>query len=246
VVQNLAKKPTGALTKDVKVDPFENPESHEHYVTTLSESHVLLLNRFPVLANHSLIVTKQFEKQTDPLNLRDFTAILHCLLEIDGFVFFNCGPDSGASQPHKHIQVLPQPLVPNRTLPLYALIQRHSATVNELARLAEYEFSHCFVKLDSTKLSSSESAKYLLEKYLELMKSLEIELNESKEEERISYNLLMTKEWFFMVKRGAETAEGLSVNSVGFTGCILVKSQEQFQILKQLGPLTLLKRVARP
>ena len=31
-----------------------------------------------------------------------------------GICYFNCGPDSGASQPHKHLQIVPLPLTPAR------------------------------------------------------------------------------------------------------------------------------------
>ena len=104
----------------------------------LSPTHTLLLNKFNVVAYHVLVVTKQFEHQTDPLNLQDLEAtwqtvqVTYCALLtlhfyakahqvvvvclVSGGVFmqaipqgalayFNCGPESGASQPHKHIQV---------------------------------------------------------------------------------------------------------------------------------------------
>ena len=35
-----------------------------------------------------------------------------------GLAFFNCGPQSGASQPHKHIQIVPQPLGDDSSNPL--------------------------------------------------------------------------------------------------------------------------------
>lgn len=31
-----------------------------------------------------------------------------------GICYFNCGPDSGASQPHKHLQIVPLPLATGR------------------------------------------------------------------------------------------------------------------------------------
>lgn len=38
--------------------------------------HVLLLNKFNVVANHMLVVTQGFEHQNDPLNEADFAATL--------------------------------------------------------------------------------------------------------------------------------------------------------------------------
>lgn len=40
----------------------------------LSASHMLLLNKFNVVAHHVLIVTRKFEQQTDHLNLQDLEA----------------------------------------------------------------------------------------------------------------------------------------------------------------------------
>lgn len=100
----------------------------------LTPSHTLLLNKFNVVPHHVLVVTKHFEKQTEPLNLQDMQAVwqtmqvLHqpalgnmtarlsqsikylCAARMQAYpdgalAYFNCGPESGASQPHKHIQV---------------------------------------------------------------------------------------------------------------------------------------------
>lgn len=52
----------------------------------MSPTHTLLLNKFNVVAYHVLVVTKQFEHQTDPLNLQDLEAtwqtvqVTYCVL----------------------------------------------------------------------------------------------------------------------------------------------------------------------
>ena len=107
-----------------------------------------LLNKFNVVAHHTLVVTREFERQTDPLNAADFEAALQLLqvgsaatsppawqrmvmlqqkhqclgwpessatgchmavlqaMPHGGIAYYNCGPQSGASQAHKHLQVL--------------------------------------------------------------------------------------------------------------------------------------------
>ena len=40
----------------------------------LSSTHLLLLNKFNVVAHHLLVVTRQFEPQSDLLNAADFDA----------------------------------------------------------------------------------------------------------------------------------------------------------------------------
>lgn len=39
-----------------------------------------------------------------------------------GLAYYNCGPSSGASQPHKHVQVVPLPLAEklDQPVPLFA------------------------------------------------------------------------------------------------------------------------------
>lgn len=43
-------------------------------MTHLSESHTLLLNKFNIVPHHVLVVTRDFQQQTDLLKLGDFEA----------------------------------------------------------------------------------------------------------------------------------------------------------------------------
>lgn len=72
-----------------------------------------MLNKFPINANHFILSTKEFKKQTDLLEVNDLEAAYACIqaYKEEGeklFAFFNSGEFSGASQPHRHIQFLPQ------------------------------------------------------------------------------------------------------------------------------------------
>jgi len=78
---------------------------------------VLVLNKFPIIAGHFILATKDYKEQTDDLEELDLEATFACLRlweEGNGssrstklFAFFNSGEHSGASQPHRHIQFLP-------------------------------------------------------------------------------------------------------------------------------------------
>lgn len=76
-------------------------------VGLLSPTHVLVLNKFNVVPHHCLVITRQFENQSDPLNARDLAAAQRVLAAMPqgGLAFYNCGEHSGRSQPHKHMQV---------------------------------------------------------------------------------------------------------------------------------------------
>jgi hypothetical protein len=77
VVAALRAKPKGAVSagdsKAAPRNPFLPPEE-ALAVQHLSDSHMLLLNKFNVVPHHVLVVTRAYESQADPLNSRDFAA----------------------------------------------------------------------------------------------------------------------------------------------------------------------------
>ena len=83
------------------------PYEQDLFVTDISPTHVCILNKFNVVDNHLLIITRIFEQQETLLTLEDFTAMWTCLGEFEGLVFYNGGKLAGASQPHKHLQIVP-------------------------------------------------------------------------------------------------------------------------------------------
>lgn len=74
-----------------------------------------MLNKFAVVPEHFILVTRAFKQQTHLLGADDLAAAHACVRayhDHDGggkglFVFFNSGEHSGASQPHRHLQLLP-------------------------------------------------------------------------------------------------------------------------------------------
>lgn len=75
-----------------------------------------MLNKFAVVPEHFILVTRAFRQQTHLLGADDLAAAHACVRayhDHDGgggrelFVFFNSGEHSGASQPHRHLQLLP-------------------------------------------------------------------------------------------------------------------------------------------
>lgn len=87
------------------------------WVCHITNTHTLLLNKFNLVDHHVLVITQDYAPQEQLLCLEDFTAtcaVLHAM-QPAGLAFFNCGPLSGASQPHKHVQLLPLPLAPEQS-----------------------------------------------------------------------------------------------------------------------------------
>ena len=80
-------------------NPFLPPEA-DLTVAELGDAHLVVLNKFPVIDRHLLIVTRQFEDQHTPLSRADFDALAAVIAEHGGLGFYNGGRTAGASQAH--------------------------------------------------------------------------------------------------------------------------------------------------
>ena len=85
---------------DIFLEPFEEGICIEDELT---KSHRLIFNKIPVRQYQSFIVTKEREKQSELLNIKDIEASLVAMVALEGFVFYNSGKRAGASQDHKHL-----------------------------------------------------------------------------------------------------------------------------------------------
>jgi sulfate adenylyltransferase (ADP) / ATP adenylyltransferase len=88
-----------------KTDKFLKPfEPGICVEDSLTSTHSLLLNKYPVRRNHLLIVTNKKESQTNLLNKSDFEAMCITMKTMDeAFAFYNAGEKAGSSVNHKHI-----------------------------------------------------------------------------------------------------------------------------------------------
>lgn len=77
--------------------------------SSVSTKHLFLqLNKFNTLPDHTLLVTHDFEPQTSPLDLLDLSAWFYAVTRTNSVGFFNSDWTAGASQRHKHMQIIPQ------------------------------------------------------------------------------------------------------------------------------------------
>lgn len=238
ILTNLNRKVEARkIQTQKKTNPFL-PYDPNLYVTDISDTHVCLLNKFNVVEHHFLIVTQSFESQLDWLNLADFEALCRCLKEVTGLFFYNGGPAAGASQPHKHLQLVPQH---SMDFPIEAVI-RATNFVDITGQSLQLPYAHRIVQL-----TPNDGPQQWLQKYRQLLNSLGIsEATDSwQNSQPAAYNLLGTRNWLMVVPRRQDDYLGISVNSLGFAGSLLVKTQTQMDQLKELGPMTLLKQVAQ-
>ncbi|MCL2932043.1 MAG: phosphorylase [Trichodesmium sp. MAG_R03] len=252
ILSNLSRKDEARKEQNKKkvitgkdFNPFL-PYEENLFVADISRTHLCLLNKYNVVDYHLLIVTREFEKQENLLNLQDFQALGSCMGEFEGLAFYNSGKIAGASQRHRHLQVVPLPMVPDgKKIP----IDRAIATArfdNGIGVTSYFPFRHAIAKLDTGWMYSPiESAARILEFYLTLLKAVGIEGSDGMSGQQSSdYNLLVTGEWMLVVPRSYEDFHSIAVNSLGFAGALLVKNQEQMNIIKKQKPFTILRHVA--
>jgi ATP adenylyltransferase len=228
-------------TPGAATSPFLNRDDALQ-VAEVSPTHVCRLNRYPVVEDHTLIVTRQFEDQQAPLNAGDFHALWTCMNEYEAMAFYNGGPAAGASQSHKHLQMVPLPLAPaGPRIPLEPLIAqaKFSSAIGESPRLP---FRHGVARLDPQSVEEpAQAAQASLALYRELLSHAGIDPHASALE---AYNLLATREWMLIVPRVREWFDSVSLNGLAFAGTLLVKSEEQFALLRNRGAMAALQSVA--
>lgn len=240
--KDLAKKEQKQKAAKNNFNPFL-PYDKDLFVSDLSDSHVCILNKFNVVDHHLLLITRQFEPQEYLLNLADFTAMCQVLREIDGLGFYNGGKLAGASQPHKHLQVVPLPMVSNTNkIPIEKLILA-SKTVNNVTISPYFPFLQAIAFFDLLEEKSTlEMAKNLLDYYHQMLEIVRLKRSEKKPS--LAYNLLITRKWMFIVPRSEESFKSININSLGFAGALLVKNEKQRQILLENNPMNILRKVA--
>lgn len=202
-----------------------------------TSTHLCVLNKYPVVPHHALLVTREFEAQTDPLTRNDFEAAWRALIAVDGLLFYNAGELAGASQPHRHLQLLPAPVGegPART-PIDAVLATARFT-EQIGRVASLPFHHGVARIRNERASTSELVQILHGLYLKMARAFACDRKES------PYNLLLTRDWMLFIPRRRSHWKLIPVNALGFAGALLAKNDEQRDRLRKEGPLAALRHV---
>jgi sulfate adenylyltransferase (ADP) / ATP adenylyltransferase len=228
----------GAATRN----PFL-PYEPEMFVADVSATHLCLLNKFTVIDNHLLIVTRAFEEQEAPLTVADFAALWVCMAECDGLGFYNAGRMAGASQRHKHLQLVPLPLgTDGRRLPIEPLLRPGPAGADLCPALP---FAHVFLPTGVDHRMPLEAAAVKLHAaYVQMLKRTNLAQQDTAGLFG-PYNLLLTDTWMLLVPRSNESASSIAVNALGYAGCMLVRDEAQLRTLETIGPLKILAETGR-
>lgn len=218
------------------VNPFL-PYDESLFVRQVGADHVCLLNKYNVVDDHILLITRGFEPQAAGLSPADFAAAAACAEELQGLWFFNSDPAAGASQPHKHLQFIPFPPGASAAdLPVSPWIDPH-VKIGQVTQPA-YGCRSALVGLAGRAMDARELARA----YDMAMSSLRL-WRDDPAGLTLPHNVLLTPQWLLVVPRTRAMWEGFGVNALGFAGTLLVRSGEQIDRLRELGVARLLTEV---
>ncbi len=250
LLPNLARKDDDRLKRaqENRGNPFL-PYEKDLFVAEVSPTHIALLNKFNVMHRHLLIVTREFEDQEDLLKPADFAALWTCMAEYDALGFYNGGKAAGASQAHKHLQIVPLPLAEQGPpVPIEPLLEEVRDT-GRITQLRSFGFLHRFVRLalDDSRFPSA-PVEQCSDLYRQMLSELGMAAPHKQEavSQSGAYCLLVTRQWMLLVPRSREFYGPISVNSLGFAGCLLVRRSEDLDLVRRTGPLELLRSVSIP
>ncbi|KEF43504.1 MAG: ATP adenylyltransferase [Cyanobium sp. CACIAM 14] len=233
VVRRLLNAPPRQLRRGgPRPNPFL-PWDRPLQVDLLEPGHVLLLNKFPVQEAHLLVITRDWRPQGGWLEPSDWQAVAQVSRDTGGLWFFNSGARSGASQPHRHLQLLPR-RAGESSCPLAPRLLAQLEGRDPPWRWA-YQLS---LRTDPAGSSDLET--------LYRAHALALGLGEPAHHPHPlhPYNLLFDDQWFMTVRRVREHCAGFSVNALGFAGYLLSTDGADHGWLERHGPWALLEAVA--
>jgi ATP adenylyltransferase len=225
LVKRVSDEKVQKETKAVKINPFFPPDPATLIKSIELENgslYNLLFNKYCVTPLHLLITTSEYISQDSPLSWDDFRVAMKVTCEFmledaDWMVFYNCGAISGASQQHKHIQLV--------------MIGKDTKVPLSISDMEEIYGPRYFCPFLNNP-RDDELLKCWHDSYTKLMSFVEA---------GCSTNILFTKKWMLVVPRKKLGFNDWNPNSLIFVGYLLSRSDEETKMIKELGPLNIIK-----
>ena len=206
-------------------------------IQPIYDKHVLILNKYPVQLGHMLLITNSWQAQNGWLNIHDFEAIVNVDNDTTGLWFFNSSKKAGASQPHRHFQLLPRnanDVVCPRYKWFCSLLDNNNNNNSKI--------SHC-ISIRTRDKNNSKNANDLFNSYLSMVKEMNLGKIEFNEKPIKPYNLLLTPDWIALITRKTDKTSGFSINALGFAGYFLGTKNSNVDKLIKFGPEEILQDV---
>ena len=231
----LSATPKHLRASGPKPNPFL-PWDHRLEVDRIGDSHVVILNKYPVQTSHMLLITQDWQPQTGWLSMEDWQSLARIDATTTGLWFFNSGPAAGASQPHRHLQLLPRAAG--------ECICARDGWFRRCAQDATTSVQDPLLRSSRVAaISSTLTGETLQDLYLALAQDLGLGHPSTDDCPRGAYNLLLSREWMAIVRRRREGIRGFSVNALGFAGSLLSTEASDRQWIQDSGPEALLQAV---
>ena len=231
----IRKLDTSRFKKGVCYGPKQNPFNPWEKILEIEKignNHQLILNKYPVQKGHILLITNTWKPQNGWLDIDDWDAIKKVNNDTSGLWFFNSSPIAGASQPHRHIQLL------RRSFGEVSCPRERWFLDLEISNDNETKLKKNIVVSQFNFLKNSS---YIYELYLELTKKIGLGDPINNEKPKYPYNILFTNNWIAIIKRRYDHLYGFSVNGLGFAGYLLITEKSNIDYLKKFGPEKLLE-----
>ena len=231
----IRKLDTSKFNKKINYGPRQNPFNPWEKlleIDQIGDKHQLILNKYPVQKGHILLITNTWMPQDGWLDVSDWIAIQKVNNDTSGLWFFNSSPIAGASQPHRHFQLLRRPYgeVPCPREKWFLDLKLCSESKNKLKKsiiVSDFNFL--------------EDPSNIYSLYLKLSKDLGLGDPINDKKPRYPHNILITNRWITIIKRMHDHIHGISINGLGFAGYILVTEKSNINYLKKFGPEKLLE-----
>ncbi len=206
-------------------------------IKSIDSRHTLILNKYPVQIGHMLLITNKWQPQNGWLDNSDFDAIKNVDNDTSGLWFFNSSKEAGASQPHRHFQLLPRHN--NESIcPRYdwfcSLLNSNNSRKSLISRSVSIKRRNNNSDLNSNDLYSS---------YKSMIHEMNLGDIDLDSKPLKPYNLIITPEWIALITRKTDRAYGFSINALGFAGYFLGTKRSDVDQLINFGPEQILKDV---
>ena len=230
-------RPLSILKNKPKKNPFL-PWNKDLELSKIGLKHILILNKYPVQIGHMLLITKEWAPQNGWLSIEDWNALEIVDKDTPGLWFFNSSPESGASQPHRHLQLL-------RRRNIQSYCPRDTWFINLLNKQYTNEdkiYNSTYV----ARRNEEDNAYELYYKYINACKCLKLGSPDTHSKPASPYNLLLGKNWLSVIRRSKDGTNGFNINALGFAGYLLATEISDISWLNVVGPEFLLGQLVDP
>ena len=195
--------------------------------------------------HQSILCELGVASQINWLQPDDWRALVRVDRDSTGLWFFNSGPRAGASQPHRHLQLLPRH-PGERICPRLSWftdrLQMPAATTDN-GQITDPLVKSCVIAQRPQSRNPDVEADLLHDLYRSLAKRLGLGDQSTHQPPAVPYNLLLTEKWMALIKRSQDQVKGFSVNALGFAGYLLATQRSDLTWLQNHGGEQLLRQV---